>query len=930
MSRKKIKNPLIKRIPKEIIGDWKKYLVVFLFLVLTIGFVSGMYVANESMMKAADEGVTKYKLEDGHFELNEEADQTLLAAIATGEKADVKQYYTDKAKRELDEKFDGEFEDKFKDEFDSQFKEEFDRKFNAEFQTQFDQTFATQVKQTLLAQGMDETMAAAMLDTAVAQAKQAGSYQQVYDAAYESAYQKAYDTAYDEAYGKAHDEAYEKAYDEAWDKILDEIDEKYQKAEDKYELNDPDFAAVPVNISENFYRNETEDYDADGKKDGTIRVYTKTEDINLACLIEGSFPQNENEIAVDRMHADNVGMKVGDTIKVSGKEFKVSGLIAYVNYSTLHEKKTDMMFDAIKFDVAMVTKEGFDRLDKSIHYTYAWKYEDEPADDIEQKEKSDDFLEAMVSQVMAAGNEVEDYTPRYSNPAINFATDDMGSDKAMGGVLLDILIVIIAFIFAVTISNTIANESSAIGTLRASGYTKGELIRHYLSMPVIVTFLAAAVGNILGYTVFKDVVVGMYYNSYSLPTYNTIWNPGAFIKTTLAPVIIMLVVNLIVIIRMMQHTPLQFLRHDLKKTKRKKAMRLPRWSFMSRFRLRIMFQNVANYLILFVGIFFIMVMLAMAVGMPDTLDYYKKNTDSMMFAKYQYVLKSYVDADGNVLETDNSDAEKFDMTSLLRRTDEFDEEVSVYGVETDSAYIKLKDMDSLKDNEVYISDSFADIKPGDTIKLDAQYEKKTYKFKVKGTYDKSQSIAVFMPIEHFADTFDFADGRFSGFLSDTKIKDIDESNIATTITIRDITKMADQLDHSMGSYMQYFQVLCILLSAVMIYLLTKLIIEKNETAISMTKILGYDNREIASLYLVSTSIVVVISDIISVVLGAKVMDIVWRIMLQTFSGWFSFHMTPVGYVKMFAFVLIGYLIVTVFDFSRIKRIPMDMALKNVE
>lgn len=470
MSRKKIKNPLIKRIPKEIIGDWKKYLVVFLFLVLTIGFVSGMYVANDSMLTSADEGVSKYKQEDGHFELKDKADSELVTAIESGE-----------VKTASDEK-------------------------------------------------------------------------------------------------------------------------------------DSDSSKTPVTLYENFYRNEDEDYDADGKKDGTIRVYTKTGDINLACLIKGSFPQNENEIAVDRMHADNVGMKVGDTIKVSGKEFKVSGLIAYVNYSTLHEKKTDMMFDAIKFDVAMVTKEGFDRLDKSIHYTYAWKYEDEPADDIEQKEKSDDFLEAMVSQVMATGNEVEDYTPRYSNPAINFATDDMGSDKAMGGVLLDILIVIIAFIFAVTISNTIANESSAIGTLRASGYTKGELIRHYLSMPVIVTFLAAVVGNILGYTVFKDVVVGMYYNSYSLPTYHTIWNPGAFIKTTLAPVIIMLVVNLIVIIRMMQHTPLQFLRHDLKKTKRKKAMRLPRWSFMSRFRLRIMFQNVANYLILFVGIFFIMVMLAMAVA----------------------------------------------------------------------------------------------------------------------------------------------------------------------------------------------------------------------------------------------------------------------------------------------------------------------------
>ena len=137
-------------------------------------------------------------------------------------------------------------------------------------------------------------------------------------------------------------------------------------------------------------------------------------------------------------------------------------------------------------------------------------------------------MRALLTQTVVNDNEIEDYVPKYANPAINFATDDMGSDEAMGGVLLDILIVIIAFIFAVTISNTITKESQAIGTLRASGYTKGELVRHYLSMPVIVTLISALVGNVLGYTVFKDVVVSMYYNSYSLPTYETIWNPDAF------------------------------------------------------------------------------------------------------------------------------------------------------------------------------------------------------------------------------------------------------------------------------------------------------------------------------------------------------------------------------------------------------------------
>lgn len=810
MKSKKIKNPLIKRIPKELAGDWKKYLVVFLFLVLTIGFVSGMYVANESMLTAADEGITRYKQEDGHFELKEKADSSLIEAIESGEKADIP--------------------------------------------------------------------------------------------------------------GQAEENTADGDNDDS---------EENGKSDDDLDSS----KKTSVTVYENFFRNEDEDNDNDGKIDGTIRVYAKTDDINLACLLDGDFPQNENEIAVDRMHADNACMKVGDKISVSGKEFKITGLIAYVNYSTLHEKKTDLMFDAIKFDVAMVTQEGFDRLDKSIHYSYAWKYDHAPADDIEEKEQSDNFMEAMVTQVMLAGNDMEDYTPKYGNPAINFATDDMGSDKAMGGMLLDILVVIIAFIFAVTISNTIANESSAIGTLRALGYTKGELVRHYLSMPVIVTLLAAIVGNILGYTVFKNVVVSMYYNSYSLPVYKTIWNPDAFLKTTVLPVVIMLVVNLIVIVRMMQHTPLQFLRHDMKKNKSKKAMRLPRWNFMSRFRLRIMFQNKANYLILFVGILFIMEMLAMAVGMPDTLDYYKSNTDGMMFAKYQYVLKSYVDEEGNIVSTGNKDAEKFDMTSLLKKSDALDEEVSIYGIADNSSYVKINDFDSLKKNEVYISDSFSQkygLNEGDEVKLDAQYEKKTYTFKVKGIYDKSQSIAVFMPIDKFADIFDLKDDQFSGFLSDTKIKDIDENNIATTITIHDITKMADQLDHSMGSYMSYFQVLCILLAAVMIYLLTKLIIEKNETAISMTKILGYENKEIASLYLVSTSIVVVLADLISVVIGTLVMKVAWKMMLFSYSGWFAFKVKSLGYVKMFAFVLIGYLIVMVFDFKRIKKIPMDQALKNVE
>ncbi|MCM1304778.1 MAG: ABC transporter permease [Lachnospiraceae bacterium] len=938
---KKIRNPLVKRIPRELLGDWRKYLVVGLFLILTIGFVSGMYVANESMMTAADESVYKYRLESGHFELEHEADGELLTAIASGEMADVKQYYLDKAKEELDEKFEDEFEkefnDRFGEEFALKFTERFDPEFQAGFDKRFDAAFEMQVISSLMAQGLGEGQVQAMAPGAVAQAKQTAEYRAAYDTAYEeayhAAYEEAYDAAYEEAYQPAYDEAYQQAYEEAWEKIQEEIEEKYADAEEKYGLDDPDFQAVPGEVYENFYRNEEEDHDNDGVADGTIRVYVKTEDVNLACLMEGSFPVTEEEIAIDRMHADNAGIRVGDTITVSGQPFRVVGLIAYVNYSTLHEKNTDLIFDALKFDVAMVTESGFGRLDKTIHYAYAWQYAEEPADEKEEKILSDNFLKALLTQTVVADNEIEDYIPRYANQAINFATDDMGSDEAMGGVLLDILIVIIAFIFAVTISNTIAREAQTIGTLRASGYSRGELVRHYLSMPVIVTLIAAVIGNVLGYTAFKNVVVSMYYNSYSLPAYATIWNPEAFVKTTLIPVALMFVVNLAVIMKMMGHTPLQFLRRDLKKTKRKKAMRLPAWKFFGRFRLRIMLQNIPNYLILFLGVAFIMVMLAMAVGMPDTLKFYKDNAADMMFARYQYVLKSYEDEDGDLIETESAEAEKFAMKSLLKKSDMLDEEISIYGISDGSRYVVIDGLQLLKEGEVYISASFGDkygLEAGDVVSLDEKYESMQYQFTVAGIYDKCQSLAVFMPIQDYRTVFDLEEDAFGGYMSDTEITDIEEENIATVLTERDITKMCDQLDHSMGAYMQYFQYLCILLSAVLIYLLTKIIIEKNENAISMTKILGYENGEIASLYLLSTTMFLVVADALGVVLGRLVMGQAWKTIMFEYSGWFTFVIRPAGYVKMFAFVLIGYLIVMVFDFRRIRKIPMEEALKNVE
>lgn len=64
-----MKNPLRKRILRELRDELGKYLVIFLLLTATIGFVSGFLVADGSMLAAYEEGFSFYNIEDGHFDL---------------------------------------------------------------------------------------------------------------------------------------------------------------------------------------------------------------------------------------------------------------------------------------------------------------------------------------------------------------------------------------------------------------------------------------------------------------------------------------------------------------------------------------------------------------------------------------------------------------------------------------------------------------------------------------------------------------------------------------------------------------------------------------------------------------------------------------------------------------------------------------------
>lgn len=68
-----MKNPLRKRLLRELRQEMGKYLVVFILMVATIGFVSGFLVADGSMLTAYDNSFEKYNIEDGNFATEEKS-----------------------------------------------------------------------------------------------------------------------------------------------------------------------------------------------------------------------------------------------------------------------------------------------------------------------------------------------------------------------------------------------------------------------------------------------------------------------------------------------------------------------------------------------------------------------------------------------------------------------------------------------------------------------------------------------------------------------------------------------------------------------------------------------------------------------------------------------------------------------------------------
>ena len=117
---------------------------------------------------------------------------------------------------------------------------------------------------------------------------------------------------------------------------------------------------------------------------------------------------------------------------------------------------------------------------------------------------------------------------------------------------------------------------------------------------------------------------------------------------------------------------------------------------------------------------------------------------------------------------------------------------------------------------------------------------------------------------------------------------------------------------------------------VFIFILTKIIINKNRLSIAYLKIFGYTRREISLIYLMPTTVVLILTFILSWPLQKKLLGYISFVAFSKFAGYFELAISNTLFFKAFGYALLIYILVCIGQVYNISKMNYGEVLKNRE
>ncbi|MBM6968805.1 MULTISPECIES: ABC transporter permease [Pseudoramibacter] len=629
----------------------------------------------------------------------------------------------------------------------------------------------------------------------------------------------------------------------------------------------------------------------------TVRAFVKRSGINKITATKGRLPRRSDEIFLEQHFSEARGWRVGDDVTLAGETFRLVGVGCSPDYETPLKNLSDVSADSKNFGTAFFTKEGYEKLlatrraVSAQSFTYAYR---------RHGKLSDQKVKRLFS---ANGAVVLSQTRAENNARIGEAVEDLSMNRVSGIVGGVILLTLIGFVISIFQANAVEKESAVIGALFAMGVNRKTMIRHYLTLPLIVTAFAGIAGTLLG---FSKAGIGLQLSSttgyYSLPLLPTVYSQYLFVYGIFVPPLIIVAVNGILLNRKLARSPLELLRHQRRVVKTS-GLPLKRFDFNTRFMIRQLLREYKCRIAMIVGVFLSVLLLMMAMNIQVCVQNLVAQNRRDCTYRYMYVLKRQPKTQPKGSEAAYAKIYSCDAA------DGSHIEVTVLGIDRKSSY--FRQIHTVKGQKVIASSSVAiktQTKAGDilTLKDETTDDKVHYRIANVGSY--SIGTTVFMDKQTLLKKEGQRPGTYNVLFSKKPLH-LDHAIVASRMSRQDIRDFAATLQKNMRPLSAMTTIIAMVIFVAIIYLMMKFILDRSEFSISLMRIFGYSHREIRKLYMLCDLPIFVMALTVSTFAGKAIMDALWPMFVAHVSVGLDLTYQPRHYLMVMGFACLVYALV---------------------
>ncbi|MCR5273379.1 MAG: FtsX-like permease family protein [Lachnospiraceae bacterium] len=538
----------------------------------------------------------------------------------------------------------------------------------------------------------------------------------------------------------------------------------------------------------------------------------------------------------------------------------------------------------------------------------------------ELKDESDEMLDELFEE---APNNLTAFILKEDNIRIGGASGDIEINKSVGMLAGIIIIILFTYVLSVFVIHQIQTESSVIGALYAMGVKKKDLMKHYIFLPTLISFLGGLIGSAFG---FSDLGTSLQttdsYGYYSLPDFPKVLPVYLILYAIAMPPVVSAIVNCIVINKSLSKTALALIKNE-QKVDRIKNISLGKLPFMHLFRIRQMIREKRTAFTVIAGMFVSLLIFMMGMDCYVLCDNVGKlsveDTKYEYLYTYKYPTKEVPDG-GTACYIENLKKEQLGYTL----------DITVMGIDNDNPYI---DVETVKGkNKLVISDAVAvryGVKEGDKIILSDNANDTDYAFTVADVVPYSVGLTVFMDIDSMRELFGESDDYYNAVMSDKEL-DIEEDRLYSLTSKADTERASSIFVDLMRPMFVMMISVSVVITFIVIYLMTTVMIDRGSFGIALFKIFGFNTKEVKKLYLDGNMLVIALGALVCIPLSKIFMDAIFPMFIPNVACCIHLEFEPIYYVLIFAAILVMYKFICLAITGKLNRITPAEILKNRE